>query len=62
MTDSQYLDRAIDFIAKREEASDYICCALHAIPKEYDICANDCENINRNCVLRFLKNYKGGKK
>lgn len=58
MTDSQYLCNAIDLIVEREEANDYICEQLHSIPKEFEICANDCQNLNRNCVLRFLEHYK----
>ena len=60
MTDSQYLDNALDFIVEREQDGDYICCALHDIPKEYKICSEDCQNLCRNCVLRFLENYKKG--
>ena len=59
MTDSQYLDKALDFIVEREQADDYICCALHNIPEEFEICANDCKNLCRNCILRFLEHYEG---
>lgn len=62
MTDSQYLDKALDFIVEREQDGDYICCALHDIPEEEEICAKDCQNLCRNCVLRFLENYKKGGK
>lgn len=60
MTDSQYLDKALDFIVEREKDDDYICCALLDIPKEHEICSEDCQNLCRNCVLRFLENYKKG--
>lgn len=62
MTDSQYLDNALDFIVEREEADDYICESLHEIKEEYEVCANDCQNMNRNCVLRFLRHYREDKK
>ena len=58
MTDSQFLDKALNFIVEREEDNDYICEKLHEIPEEHNICAEDCENINRSCILRFLKHYK----
>lgn len=60
MTDSQYLDKALDFIVEREKDDDYICCALLDIPKEHEICSEDCQNLCRNCVFRFLENYKKG--
>lgn len=55
MTDSQYLDVALDLIVAREEDDDYICTALHDIPKERKICMRDCNNLDRICVLRYLK-------
>lgn len=58
MTDSQYLDKALDFIVEQEESNDYICTRLHEIPEEYEVCAKDCQNLDRICVLRFLKRYK----
>lgn len=58
MTDSQYLDKALDFIVEQEKEDDYICTRLHEIPEEYDVCENTCRNLNKNCVRRFLKRYK----
>ena len=58
MTDSQYLMNALDFIVEREQDNDYICVCLHEIPIEFDICAKYCQNLCRNCVLRFLENYE----
>lgn len=58
MTDSQYLDKALDFIVEQEKENDYICTRMLVIPEEYEVCAKDCQNLNRNCVLRFLKRYK----
>lgn len=60
MTDSEYLDKALDFIVEREESNDYICCELHKIPDEEKLCAKDCQGVDRQCVLRFLKYYKKG--
>ena len=57
MTDSQYLDKALDFIVEQEKEDDYICTRMLEIPEEYEVCASDCQNLNRNCVLRFLKRY-----
>lgn len=57
MTDSQYLDKALDFIVEQEKENDYICTRMHEIPEEYEVCANDCQNLDRICVLRFLKRY-----
>ena len=62
MTDTQYLDKVLDFIVEREQDGDYICSELHDIPEEEEICSKDCQNLCRNCVLRFLKNYKKGGK
>lgn len=58
MTDSQYLDKALEFIVEQEKENDYICTRMLEIPEEYEVCVNDCQNLNRICVLRFLKRYK----
>lgn len=58
LTDSQYMSRAIDYIVATD-GTDTICEALHDIPKEAEVCARDCQNLDRICVLRFLKYYKG---
>ena len=58
MTDSQYLSKALDFIVEREKDNDYICEKLHEIPDEFVLCSKDCQNLCRNCVLRFLEHYK----
>ena len=60
MTDSEYLDKALDFIVEREESNDYICCELHKIPDEENLCAKECQCLGRQCVLRFLEYYKKG--
>ena len=56
MTD--YLDKALDFIVEREQDNDYICIRLNNIPAERKRCAVDCRDLNRICVLRFLKVWK----
>ena len=58
MTDSQYLDKALDFIVEQEKENDYICTRMLVIPEEYEVCVNNCQNLNKNCVRRFLKRYK----
>jgi hypothetical protein len=58
MTDSQYLNKALDFIVEQEKENDYICTRMLEIPEEYEVCASDCQNLNIICVLRFLKRYK----
>ena len=58
MTDSQYLNKALDFIVEQERENDYICTRMLEIPEEYEVCVNNCQNLNRICVLRFLKRYK----
>ena len=58
MTDTQYLDKALDFIVEREKSDDYICSELHEIPEECEMCRKDCQGLDRVCVLRFLKYYK----
>ena len=57
MTDSQYLDKALDYIVEID-GTDTICDRLHDIPAEHERCAVDCQNLNRTCVLRFLKVWK----
>lgn len=58
ISDKELLDRAIDFIIWREEDNDYICEKLHEIPEEHKLCAEDCQNLDHWCVLRFLMHYK----
>lgn len=58
MTDTQYLDKALDFIVEREQDDDYICSELLGTQDEEDLCAKDCQWLDRKCVLRFLKHYK----
>ena len=59
MTDKQYLDRALDFIVN-VIPEENICEELLDIPEEAKICEENCENLNRFCVLRYFKHYKKG--
>ena len=52
------LDKAIDFIVETQESNDYICEQMieEAVG---DYCANNCQNLNKECVKLFLKDvYK----
>ena len=59
MTDKEYLDRAIIFIVELVDGDPApICDLLTSIPEEAEICAEDCQNLDHFCVLRYLKHYK----
>ena len=54
----ELLDKALDFIVETQEENDYIC---EQMVEEYvgDYCANNCQNLNKECVKLFLeKVYK----
>lgn len=62
MTDSQYLDVALDFIVAKEKDTNFICKTfadwdvVDIIDGKYKyLCQEDCQGLNRICVLRFLK-------
>lgn len=55
MTDSQYLDKALDFIVEIEKGNDRICEVLHKYPETNKMCMDDCQGICRICVLKFLE-------
>lgn len=61
MTGKELLDRALDFIVETQESDDYICeQMLEGLP--YDYCADNCQNLNKECVKLFLTNvYKTNK-
>lgn len=52
------LNKALDFILEREESNDYICEILLSIPDEGNYCENNCQNLKKECVKRFLKHYE----
>ena len=54
----ELLVKALDFIVETQEENDYIC---EQMVEEYvgDYCANNCQNLNKECVKLFLeKVYK----
>ena len=52
------LDKALDFLLETQQDNDYVCCILGDRNKEEnDYCANNCTNMNKECILRFLKYY-----
>ena len=60
MTNKEFFDEALDFIVEREQDNDYICDVLNDISEETDICAEKCQNLNKSCVLRFLRRRNKG--
>lgn len=58
MNSKQLLDNAIDYIYDIVYGQDWICEALLDIPKESKICDETCDNLCKECILRFLKHYK----
>lgn len=62
LSQPQLLDNAIDYIYSLVQYDDWICEKLLDIQEEAEICENTCENMKKECILRFLKHYKNGKK
>lgn len=58
MTNEQLLENALDYIEEIVQDEDWICTGLHNIPEEYDYCADNCENLSKDCIKRYLKHYK----
>lgn len=58
MTTEQLLDNALDYIYELVEQEDWICCELVAIPEEEKICSETCDNLCKDCIIRYLKHYK----
>ena len=54
MTDKELLNKALDFIVQTQEDGDYIC-TLMCESCVGDYCANNCQNLNRQCVTMFLE-------
>lgn len=52
------LDKALDLIVEllKNNPGNKICRAMLEIPKEDNYCAEHCNNFNKSCVLRYLKN------
>ena len=47
------LDKALDFIVETQESNDYICEQMIECVGDY--CANNCQNLNKECVKMFLQ-------
>ena len=58
MKSEELLDNAVDYIYEVVYGQDWICEALLDIPEEEKICSAYCQNLCKDCVLRFLKHYK----
>ena len=54
MTDSQLLDKALDFIVETQEQNDYICEQM-VEELEDNYCEKNCQNLNKECVKLFLQ-------
>ena len=54
----ELLGKALDFIVETQEQNDYICEQM--VEEDVgDYCANNCQNLNKECVKLFLeKVYK----
>lgn len=48
------LDKALDFIVETQESNDLICEQMLE-SKHGDWCANNCTNLRKECVVKFLK-------
>ena len=58
MKSEELLDNAVDYIYEVVYGQDWICEALFDIPEESEICEHTCNNLCKDCILRFLKHYK----
>jgi len=57
-TKNELLDKALDFIVETQESDDYICEKMMSEYDEFEYCANNCQNLNKECVRRFLNHYE----
>lgn len=55
------LNKALDFIVETQEENDYICEKMSEYKDEWDYCWNNCQNLQKECVIRFLKHYEKSK-
>lgn len=55
------LDKALDFIVETQEENDYICEMMSEYDDEWNYCENNCQNLQKECVIRFLKHYEKSK-
>lgn len=61
MKEKTMLDKALDFIVETQEDNDYICEKMSEFSDEWDYCVNNCQNLKKECVIRFLKHYEKSK-
>lgn len=57
-TADQLLDNAVDLLYNIFSEDDIFCCKLLDIPEEEKICSEQCENLSKECILRYLKHYE----
>lgn len=53
--EKELFSTAVDVILEDEESNDRICEELHRIPGEFDYCSNNCQNMTKECIIRYLK-------
>ena len=58
MSTEELLQKAIDFIIELCGEEGTFCETLVNIPEEEKICEKNCNNVNAECVRRYLKYYK----
>lgn len=52
------LTNALDFILSQNKDDDYICeTLLDTSIEEHNLCQVSCNKMNKDCIIRFLKNY-----
>ena len=54
------LGKALDFIVETQEDNDYICEKMSELD-EWEYCENNCQNLNKECIKRFLKHYENNR-
>ena len=53
----ELLDKALDLIIKLVEGDPSTLCEV--VGEHYDgWCENNCNNFNRDCLIKYLKHYK----
>ena len=54
MKANELLDKALDFIVETQKENDYICEQM-CEGDVGDYCANNCQNLNKECVKLYLE-------
>lgn len=52
------LDNAVEILKDTYEDDDYFCTRLLDIDEEAKVCENNCKNLKKECIIRYLKRYK----